>query len=112
MADVAAAGLRRRDRQAYAQQVREKYIKGAQVDRPAVISVNAFAASLAINELLARVHPYREAPNGQHASVCFSLASMELISEPEAPNCSILRKQAGLGDREPLLGLTELGATP
>ena len=107
MQDVAAAGLRRRDPAAFAQQVRDKYIKGAQVNRPAVVSVNTFAASLAVNELLARLHPYREAPNAAHASVCFSLASMELICEPESEPCAVLARDVGRGDRTPLLGLLD-----
>ena len=58
MSDVAAAGLRRNDPNAHAQQVKDGYIKGAAVQRPAVISVNMFAASLAVNEFLARLHPF------------------------------------------------------
>lgn len=56
MNQVAAAGLRRNDPAAHAQQVRDGYIAGVEGNRPAVISVNMFAASLAVNELLARIH--------------------------------------------------------
>ena len=38
----------------------------------------------------------------------FSLASMELISEPEEGRCEILAKMVGIGDAKPLLGLIEL----
>ena len=54
MSEVAAAGLRRNDPDAHDQQVKDGYITGAAVQRPAVISVNMFAASLAVNEFLAR----------------------------------------------------------
>lgn len=108
MLDVAAAGLARNDPSAHDRQVKDGYIKGVQANRPAVISVNMFGASLAVNEFLARLHPYREETNGTHAAVCFSLSSMELISDPEEGFCNILSHSLGKGDRVPLLGLMEL----
>ena len=88
--------------------VKDGYIKGAQARRPAVISVNMFGSALAVNEFLARLHPYREEANHAHAAVTFSLASMELISDPEAGICPILSRSVGVGDSTPLLGLMEL----
>lgn len=108
MKDVAAAGLRRNDPAAHDRQVKDGYIAGVQAHRPAVISVNMFAASLAVNEFLARLHPYREEPNGNHAAVAFSLASMELISDPDDGICEILGGTVGMGDVKPLLGIMEL----
>ncbi len=67
-----------------------------------------FGSSLAVNEFLARLHPFREEPNGEHAAVTFSLASMELISEPEEGICPVLSRSVGRGDQTPLLGLMEL----
>lgn len=108
MADVAAAGLRRNDPSAHTQQLRDGYIRGVVGHRPAVISVNMFAASLAVSEFLARLHPFREEPNGAYAGVTFSLASMEIITEAEAAACDILGGLVGRGDVTPLLGLMEL----
>ncbi len=108
MADVAAAGLRRADPEAHRQQLEDGYIAGVVSNRPAVISVNMLAASLAVSELLARIHPFREEPNAAYASVIFSLASMELMPEPEEDVCGILAGKVGLGDRTPLLGMPEL----
>jgi hypothetical protein len=108
MADVAAAGLRRNDPNAHDRQVKDGYIKGVPAHRPAVISVNMFASGLAVNELLARLHPYREEPNAAYASVTFSLASMELIYDPEEGICDILGSKVGYGDIAPLLGIMEL----
>jgi hypothetical protein len=76
--------------------------------RPAVISVNMFASSLAVTELLARLHPFREEPNGAYASVTFSLASMEFFYDPEEGICDLLGAKVGFGDTSPLLGLMEL----
>jgi hypothetical protein len=108
LADVAAAGLRRTDPKAHATEVRDGYIRGVPEHRPAVVTVNMLAAAIAVHELLARLHPYREEPNAEYASVVFSLASMELIPEGEPGECEILGSRVGLGDVVPLLGLIEL----
>lgn len=108
MKQVAAAGLHRNDPAAHERQVKDGYIAGVQANRPAVISVNMFAASLAVNEFLARLHPYREEPNATFAAVTFSLASMEFIYDPEEGICDILGGLAGMGDVTPLLRTMEL----
>lgn len=108
MADVAAAGLRRNDPKAHDRQVEDGYIRGVVGHRPAVISVNMIASGLAVNELLARLHPYREEPNGAYAAVTFSLASMEFFYDPEEGICNILGAKVGFGDTTPLLELMEL----
>ena len=107
--DVAAAGLRRRDPAAHDRQAKEGYIKGVAGHRPAVISVNMFAASLAVTELLARFHPFREEPNAAYATTTFSFASMELMNEAEEGSCPIMNPHVGKGDVRPLLRLPELG---
>lgn len=108
MKDVAAAGLRRNDPAAHDRQVEDGYIRGVVGHRPAVISVNMYASALAVNELLARLHPFREQPNSAYAAVTFSLASMELIYDPDEGICDILGGKVGHGDTKPLLGLMEL----
>lgn len=108
MKEVAAAGLRRNDPNAHDRQVEDGYIAGVEAHRPAVISVNMFAASLAVNEFLARLHPFREEPNYNNAAVTFSLASMELICDPEDGICDILGSVIGRGDVRPLLDIVEL----
>jgi proteasome lid subunit RPN8/RPN11 len=108
MKDVAAAGLRRNDPNAFRQQMQDGYIRGIAGHRPAVISVNMLAACLAVNEFLARLHPYREEPNTEFASVTFSLGSMELFADPDEGICPILGAKVGLGDTTPLLELIEL----
>lgn len=108
METVAAAGLRRKDPAAHAQQVEDGYIAGVPPHRPAVISVNMFAASLAVHELLARIHPFREEFNSAYASMIFSLSSMELIPEAEEAPCALLSNGVGKGDVTPLLRLMDL----
>ena len=108
MEHVRQAGLRRKDPVAHAQQVEEGYIDGVPEHRPAVISVNMYGASLAVNEFLARLHPYREESNSQYAKVEFSLASMGIFLETEKGSCDILSHHIGKGDMTPLLGLIGL----
>ena len=107
MKDVAADALKRRDPVAYKQQIEDGYIRGSVEQRPAVISVNMLAASLAVNEFLARLHPYRDEANATFASVGFSLASMEFYADPDGEPCSLLKPHVGRGDVEPLLGMME-----
>lgn len=100
--------LQRTNPTAFTQQLKDGYIRGVQENRPAVISVNMFAASLAINDFLARLQPYREQPNHEVAFIEFSLSSLDLFTEPEDEKCSILQDKVGVGDVEPLLGIMEL----
>ncbi len=108
MEDVRAEGLHKNDPVAAAQQVEDKYIKGLRVRQPAVISVNTFAASLAVNDFLARLHPYRKIANANVASIEFSLGELRLTADEEMEDCPIMGRYLGHGDRKPLLGLLEL----
>jgi hypothetical protein len=108
MEDVAAAGLRRNDPAAHERQVKDGYIKGVIGHRPAVISLNMFAASLAVNDFLSRLHPFREETNDSYATTIFSLSSMEFIAEPEEGICDIFGGCVGMGDMTPLLNMMEL----
>jgi hypothetical protein len=105
-----AEHMKRKDPAGYEQQVEEKYIRGVREDRPAVISLNAQAASLAVNEFLARLHPFRADPNGECARTAFDLTNGLLIkeSEDEFPRCEVLGKHVGRGDMRPLLNTPSL----
>jgi ThiF family/Prokaryotic homologs of the JAB domain len=108
LAGVRAEGLHRDDPSAAAQQVKDKYIPGLAVSRPAVISINMLASSLAVNDFLARLHRYRRMPNEDVASIEFSLGDMKLTLDEEIEPCPVIAPWAGHGDRRPLLGLPEL----
>ncbi len=110
LADVVAEGLHKNDPAAAKQQVDDKYIKGMRVNRPAVISVNMFAAALAVNDFLARLHPYRKIPNSNVASIEFSLGELRITADEELESCRVMGRYVGYGDRSPLLGLPEYGA--
>jgi hypothetical protein len=105
--DVRAERLRRASPEAFARERKEGYIKGVQEDRPAVISVNMQAAAMAVNEVLARLHPYRDDPNGEYASYKFSLTQGCLYRARDGEPCKILAREVGRGDVEPLLDRPE-----
>lgn len=108
MEQVRVAGLQRTDPSQYKRQVDEGYIRGIQEDRPAVIQLNALIASMAINELLARLHPYRLDPNGDYAINRVSLSHGICDHEPDGEPCRVLSRHIGRGDVEPLLEWAEL----
>ena len=103
MKRVEAEEIRRIDPEMYRRQVKEGYLRGVDEDRPAVISVNMFFAALAVNDFLARLHPYRNLPNAEFAYVGGSLSEMQLYKEGEAEPCAVLRRHVGRGDVSPLL---------
>lgn len=108
MEDVRAAGLDRNDPDAHAQQMKDGYIRGAPTSRPAVVSINFQLAAMAVTELLARLHPFRDSPNRTYEHLQLDLADMTILHEQYSPACPIVKERVGLGDRNPLLGLPEL----
>jgi hypothetical protein len=104
-----AAALRKGDPLEYARRVKEGYIAGVNEDRPAVVSVNGFYASLAVNEMLARLHRYRWEPNREFAAYRYSLVRAEQYRDAEEGTPSrAFQASIGRGDRVPLLDLPDL----
>jgi hypothetical protein len=103
MKRVEAEEIRRTDPELYRRRVKEGYLRGVEEDRPAVISVNTFFAALAVNELLARLHPYRNLGNENFSLLGGSLSEMQFYPESEGPPCAILQRHIGRGDVVPLL---------
>ena len=108
MEEVRAEGLRRTDPAAYAGLLKEGYIKGVRVDRPAVISVNMLVSSLAVNDFLARLHPFRLDPNAEFATQTVSLTQGEFMKFPDGEPCPMFANRVGRGDSRPLLDMPEL----
>jgi hypothetical protein len=103
MADVEAEELRRSDPKLYVRHHAEGYIRGVREERPAVISVNMYFAAMAVNEFLARIHPYRNIANSEFAIVSANLAEVALLPEPDGAPCRVLSRHVGRGDVTPLL---------
>jgi hypothetical protein len=110
MEQLRAEGMKRTNPEEYSRLLEEKYIKGVNEDKPAVISINMFYASLAVNEFLARIHPYRDDPNSAFASYCVSLTQALLYRREESEYSvdSGLAKHTGRGDCVPLLDRPDL----
>lgn len=107
---VESEALRRDDPVAYRERLKEKYIEGAQEGSPAVICVNMQIASLAVLELLNRIHEYRDTPNTDVEVLNINLLE-PAFPQPEAPSGqdATLRKYLGKGDCAPLLDMPSIG---
>lgn len=100
---VRSAALYRSNPEQYKHLLKDKYIEGIQEERPAVISVNTLIASLAVNDMLARIHPFRDAPNKDYEFITISLTQTRFVTDPESKPCPFISKYAGRGDMKPLL---------
>jgi ThiF family len=105
---IRAEELLRTDPVRYRELRRQRYIIVVNEDRPAVISVNMFFASLAVNELLARMHKFRNVANSEFVTVRGDLCEFVLYREPGEGSKGHLVKEVGVGDCEPLLGRPSL----
>ena len=108
MHQVRAAGLQRTDPAAYRSLLDDGYIRGVAEDRPAVVQLNSLLASLAVNEFLARLHPYRLDPNAEYAVHRLSLSHGIYEHEDDGKPCPVLARHVGRGDVSPLLDWAEL----
>lgn len=108
MDQVRAAGLHRTDPAAYRALLDDGYIRGVDEDRPAVVQLNSLLASLAVNEFLARLHPYRLDPNAEYAVHRLSLSHGIYEHESDGDPCPVLARHVGRGDISPLLDWAEL----
>ena len=108
MEQVRAAGLLRTDPAAYRTQIEDGYIRGVQEERPAVVQLNTLVASLAVNEFLARLHPYRLDPNADYTVHRVSISHGIYEHEQDGDPCPMLARHVGRGDVTPLLDWPEL----
>ena len=111
MDQVRAAGLYRTDPASYRAQLDDGYIRGVQEDRPAVVQLNSLLASLAVNEFLARLHPFRIDPNADYAIHRLSISHGIYEHESDGEPCALLARHVGRGDVSPLLDWAELSLT-
>lgn len=92
--------LKRTNPGQYQSELEVGYIKGAKVESPAVVSVNGFCASMAINEFLGRIHPFRSANNFESRWQQFDLLNSCWLQPSDGPKCPALSKRAGRGDTQ------------
>ncbi|WP_405330780.1 ThiF family adenylyltransferase [Leeuwenhoekiella sp. LLG6367-2.1] len=81
---------------------RRAYFGNVNVSSPAVISVNFLLSSFAVNEFLARIHPYRYEPNKKFNSSCVNLTNWDITySEVGETSSRMYSKLQGVGEKEP-----------
>jgi hypothetical protein len=91
---------------------REKmgYVHNANVDRPAVISINMQISSMAVVELLNRLHPFKDDGPRNYAKVVMDYCGgcIENVSEDNYIQDQNSDLWAGRGDCKPFLRMPEL----
>lgn len=89
---------------------KQGYVHNANVDRPAVISVNMQISSMAINELLNRLHPYKDETPDKYARVMMDYTGGCVINQAENEfiEDEYSANYLGRGDCKPFLRMTEL----
>ena len=107
--DLEAEDLFRTNPAEYRDRHARGYVRGVQVDRPAVISVNMYFASLAVNETLARLHPFRMDSNDEFGTTRVSLSHAHLEHERDGCASTCALALVGRGDTDPPLEMPSLG---
>lgn len=102
---LTAASLKRANPEEYKEQLKEKYIVGAQESSPAVISVNMLAASVVVLEFLSRIHMYRAEELLNVETIRMELVNMRVITEEETEACAIFEQYLGIGNDNLLMDL-------
>ena len=94
----------------YEAQKKEGYVQNAYVERPAVISINSCASSMAVIEMLSRIHPFKNEPLNKFAKIVYDISEGDIItfSETEFPVDDRLLKHKGKGMKIPYLDLPTL----
>ena len=93
----------------YEKQLREGYLKGVIEEAPSVITLNMLAASLCVNEFLARTFAIRQEHNRSYARTILCLGANEMDFYKEDHFKTSARKHLGSGITNPLLGMPDLG---
>ena len=87
---------------------RNQYLVDVNEASPAVISINMQVAATAVNEFLARLHPYRNIDNKDIDIVRIMFGDCTTYGESQSEPCLFFTKYLGKGDIEPLLNNPEL----
>ncbi|MHB9010642.1 MAG: HesA/MoeB/ThiF family protein [Ignavibacteriaceae bacterium] len=105
---IRAENLYRTNPEAYKNEFRAGYIEGVDEKSPAVVSVNSTIVSIAVNEFLARVHPYRSCRSDDCAIIRFNFMETLTLREEANIPCTNLLRHVGRGDVNPILDMPSL----
>lgn len=102
--------LFRTDPKEFNDQLKRGYVRNVDVPNPAVISMNFQISSIAINEFLNRIHPYKENDLNEYAKIAMDFSDCSICCEEESSfeKDLINVKWAGRGNHKPFLRMMEL----
>lgn len=83
------------------------YIRGVNVNSPAVISVNLQLSSMAINEFLCRIHRIRYEDNDQFYVLRLSITDSYIQNQGDSEPDPYFIKYSCRGDISPLLNMPQ-----
>ncbi|GAA4446233.1 ThiF family adenylyltransferase [Novipirellula rosea] len=106
--DIQSDILQRTDPEEYRSRLDDGYIKGAEVSKPAVITINTIFSGYGVWELLCRMHAIRDDGSYEFANQRWSLSGNIHDHEAEGERCPVVSRHLGFGDMVPLLGMPEL----
>lgn len=85
---------------------RQAYFDNAEVESPAVISVNTCCSSMAVNEMLSRIHPFRYQNNSNYSHTVINLTDWDISHYSVGETMDSLHyDNVGIGSLEPNLNL-------
>lgn len=89
---------------------RNQYLAEVKESSPAVIGINMQVASIAVNEMLARLHPYRNVDNEDIDIIRVMFNDVSSFPESDPVSCPFFTAYVGKGDIEPLLNNPEFSS--
>lgn len=107
---LADENLQRQSPEDFKELEKQGYVHNANVDRPAVISINMQISSMAVNELLNRLHPFKDEAPENYAKVTMDYTGGCIMNDAESDFEQDVNseKWMGRGDCRPFLRLIEL----
>lgn len=108
MEQVRVEGLRRTSPEQYEEEVKAGYIKGVAVRSPAVASLNSNISAIAVNEFLARLHPFRSCDSEDCEIIRFNFMETMVFRESAPRPESAPPTLIGRGEIDPPLNLPVL----
>ena len=95
---LTAETYRRTDPDYYTRNARDGYLRVAGESQPAVISLNSQAATMAVNDLLARLHGFRLDDNAEFACQTFYLTAGYYAHSAAGHPCPVFSRWNAVGD--------------
>lgn len=106
---VDSENMRRKNPDQYNKQVQEKYITNAgPVESPAVISINMQLSSMAVNEFLNKIDPFKSCSESENSIIRVAISDNLFEFEPDGDADEYLVKHSGFGDKEQFIGIIGL----